>query len=131
MFFVMIYVYTLLPLVYAIFQRRWCRNFIYGCQMCSSVAFRGVCGLWGVTLHFPFNLRLSTTFTWRTVSLKDLMCRELLPLNLCIQVMHTCRSMHLRTCEVWGCKFYTLNFGISKNMKEIYKIKRYVNEALL
>ena len=49
MFFVMIYVYTLLPLVYAIFQRRCCRNFIYGCQMCSSVAFRGVCGLWGVT----------------------------------------------------------------------------------
>ena len=50
MFFVMIYVYTLLPLVYAIFQRRCCRNFIYGCQMCSSVAFRGVCGLWGVTI---------------------------------------------------------------------------------
>jgi hypothetical protein len=46
----MIYVYTLLPLVYAIFQRRCCRNFIYGCQMCSSVAFRGVCGLWGVTV---------------------------------------------------------------------------------
>jgi hypothetical protein len=49
MFFVMIYVYTLLPLVYAIFQRRCCRNFIYGCQMCSSVAFRGVCGPRGVT----------------------------------------------------------------------------------
>jgi hypothetical protein len=49
MFFVMIYVYALLPLVYEIFQRRCCRNFIYGCQMCSSVAFRGVCGLWGVT----------------------------------------------------------------------------------
>jgi hypothetical protein len=82
-------------------------------------------------LHFPFNLRLSTTYTWRKVSLKDLMCRELHPLNLCIQVMNTCRPMHLRTCEAWGCKFYTLNFGISKNMKEIYKIKRYVNEALL
>jgi hypothetical protein len=49
MFFVMIYVYTLLPLVYAIFQRRCCRNFIHGCQMCSSVALRGVCGPRGVT----------------------------------------------------------------------------------
>jgi hypothetical protein len=49
MFFVMIYVYSLLPLVYAIFQRRCCRNFIYECQMCSSVAFQGVCGPWGVT----------------------------------------------------------------------------------
>jgi hypothetical protein len=46
----MIYVYTLLPLVYAIFQKRCCRNFIYGCQMCSSVAFRGVCGPRGVTI---------------------------------------------------------------------------------
>jgi hypothetical protein len=44
MFFVMIHVYTLLPLIYAIFLRRCCRNFIYGCQMCSSVAFRCVCG---------------------------------------------------------------------------------------
>jgi hypothetical protein len=42
-------------------------------------------------LHFPFNLRLSTTCTWRMVSLKDLMCRELVPLNLCIQVMNTCK----------------------------------------
>jgi hypothetical protein len=50
MFFVMIYVYTLLPLIYAIFQRRCCLNFIYGCQMCSSVAFQGVCGPRGVTV---------------------------------------------------------------------------------
>jgi hypothetical protein len=51
MFFVMIYVYSLLPLVYAIFQRRWCRNFIYECQMCSLVAFWGVCGPRGVTVY--------------------------------------------------------------------------------
>jgi hypothetical protein len=37
------------PHLYAILQRRCCRNFIYGCQKCSSVAFRGVCGSRGVT----------------------------------------------------------------------------------
>jgi hypothetical protein len=64
MFFVMIYVYILLPLVYAIFQRRCCRNFIYGCQMCSSVAFRGVCGPQGVTWRkwcFLVTLLVTTT----------------------------------------------------------------------
>jgi hypothetical protein len=30
------------PLIYAILQMRCCRNFVYGCQKCSSVAFRGV-----------------------------------------------------------------------------------------
>jgi hypothetical protein len=45
----MIYVYTLLPLIYAILQRGCCRNFIYGRQNCSSVAFRVVCGTRGVT----------------------------------------------------------------------------------
>jgi hypothetical protein len=46
----MIYVYTLLPLIYAILQRGCCRNFIYRCQKCCLVAFRGVCGPRGVTL---------------------------------------------------------------------------------
>jgi hypothetical protein len=33
-------------------------------------------------------------------------------------VMNICRLMHFRTCEVRGCKFYTLNLGIRKNMNE-------------
>jgi hypothetical protein len=45
-------------------------------------------------LHFPFNLRLSTTQTSNDISFKDLKCREFLPLNLCIQVMNTCETMH-------------------------------------
>jgi hypothetical protein len=46
----MIYVYTYCcPLIYAIFQRGCCRNFIYRCQKCCLVSFRGVCGPRGVT----------------------------------------------------------------------------------
>jgi hypothetical protein len=37
------------PLIYAILQRGCCRNFIYGRQKCSSVAFWVVCGTRGVT----------------------------------------------------------------------------------
>jgi hypothetical protein len=45
----MIYVYTLLPPYLCNLQRGCCRNFIYRCQKCCSVAFRGVCGPRGVT----------------------------------------------------------------------------------
>jgi hypothetical protein len=37
------------PLIYAILQRGCCRNFIYRCQKCCLVEFRGVCGPRGVT----------------------------------------------------------------------------------
>jgi hypothetical protein len=47
----MIYVYTLLPLIYAILQRGCWRNFIYRCQKCCLVSFRGVCGPRGVTVE--------------------------------------------------------------------------------
>jgi hypothetical protein len=70
MFFVMIYVYTLLSLVYAIFQRRCYRNFIYECQMCSLVAFRGVCGPWGVTLKHHDALRRTPATHHRQPSAK-------------------------------------------------------------
>jgi hypothetical protein len=70
------------------------------------------------------------------VSLKYLMCREFLPLNLCIQVMHTCRSVHFRACEVRGCKFilylliemlsslcFVLSLGhLSPMLKTVYRI---------
>jgi hypothetical protein len=37
------------PLIYAILQEGCCRNFIYRCQKCCLVAFRGVGGPRGVT----------------------------------------------------------------------------------
>jgi hypothetical protein len=40
------------PLIYAILQRGCCRNFIYRCQKCCLVAFRGVCGPRGVTTGY-------------------------------------------------------------------------------
>ena len=43
-------------LFYAILQRGCCRNFIYGRQKCSSVAFWVVCGTWGVTPVHRFEL---------------------------------------------------------------------------
>jgi hypothetical protein len=37
------------PLIYAILQGGCCRNFIYRCEKCCLVAFRGVGGPRGVT----------------------------------------------------------------------------------
>jgi hypothetical protein len=40
------------PLIYAILQRGCCQNFIYRCQKCCLVPFRGVCGPRGVTVTY-------------------------------------------------------------------------------
>jgi hypothetical protein len=84
------------PLIYAILQRGCCRNFIYRCQKCCLVAFRGVCGPRGVT-------RLDPTFDcYRPQRSADVASTEQCPVCIGLSVVPVDRKLLLSVQRLYG-----------------------------
>jgi hypothetical protein len=123
------------PLLYAILQRRCCRNFIYGCQKCSSVAFRGVCGFRDVTTRHLY----TTGHRFGSFENKEYMirCSHIHIRSDCLPATRQPRSAHALTMPqplieclhenggacMYGCIIYQTNsFGCIRRNTEKWSL---------